>query len=112
MVSFGFVAWGLRMPKTDTPSIVPNGDDQNIYLVVDDLGRNSRVYRAADVETADLETMIVDLLEGPHKNPARVTSFNTAEKWAQDVSADVVHELRCDFRLRNVPFFLEEFVER
>ena len=22
-----------------TPSIVPNGDDQNVYLVVDDLGR-------------------------------------------------------------------------
>jgi hypothetical protein len=50
------------MPRTGwTPSIVPKGDDQNVYLVVDDLGRNGRVYREADVETADLETVILDL---------------------------------------------------
>jgi hypothetical protein len=47
-----------------TPSIVPRGDDQNVYLVVDDFGRNGRVYREADVETADLETVIIDLLDG------------------------------------------------
>jgi hypothetical protein len=97
-----------------TPSIVPNGDDQNVYLVVDDLGRTGRVYREADTETADLETVILDLLEGQYKNPVRVVAFNTAEKWSQDVSADVVHELRhrCDLQLRDVPFFLEDFVER
>jgi hypothetical protein len=34
------------MPRTGwTPSIVPKGDDQNVYIVVDDLGRNGRVYR-------------------------------------------------------------------
>src|ERR1700694_259960 len=84
------------MPRTGwTPSIVPNGDDQNVYLVVDDFGRNGRAYRETDVETADLETVIVDLLEGQYKNPIRVVAFNTAEKWSQDVSADVAHELRC-----------------
>jgi hypothetical protein len=31
-----------------TPSIVPNGDDQNVYLVVNDLGRLGRVWREAD----------------------------------------------------------------
>lgn len=31
-----------------TPSIVPAGDDQNVYLVVDDLGRFGRVWREAD----------------------------------------------------------------
>jgi hypothetical protein len=34
-----------------TPSIVPNGGDQNVYLVVDDFGRNGQCYREADVET-------------------------------------------------------------
>jgi hypothetical protein len=69
------------MPRTGwTPSIVPKGDDQNVYLVVDDFGRNGRAYREADVETTDLETVIADLLDGPYKNPARVVSFNTAEK--------------------------------
>jgi hypothetical protein len=57
---------------------------------------------------------ILDLLEGQYKNPVRVVAFNTAEKWSQDVSSDVVQELRhrCDLQLRDVPFFLEEFVER
>jgi hypothetical protein len=62
------------MPRTGwTPSIVPRGDDQNVYMVVDDFGRNGRVYREADV-------IILDLLEGRYKNPVRVVAFNTAEK--------------------------------
>jgi hypothetical protein len=97
-----------------TPSIVPRSDDQNVYLVVDDLGRNGRVYREIDVETADLETVILDLLEGQYKNPVRVVGFNTAEKWSEDVSGDVAQELRrrCDLQLRDVPSNLEDFVQR
>jgi hypothetical protein len=89
-----------------TPSIVPRGDDQNVYLVVDDLGRLGRVWREVDVEVTDLETVIQDLLEGQYSNPVRVVSFNTAEKWSQDVSADVAHELRrrCDLQARDVLF--------
>lgn len=103
------------MPRTGwTPSIVPKGDDQNVYLVVDDLGRNGRVYREADVETADLETVILDLLSGEYKNPDRVVAFNTAEGWSQDVSADIAQELRrrCDLQGRDVPYNIHEFVER
>src|SRR5258708_34815450 len=77
-------------------------------------GRNGRAWREADVEATDLETVILDLLEGQYKNPVRVVAFNTAEKWSQDVSADVAHELRrrCDLQLRDVPFFLQDFVDR
>ena len=97
-----------------TPSIVPNGDDQDVYLVIDDFGRNGRVYREADVETTDLETVVQDMLEGQYENPVRVVAFNTAKQWSQDVSADVAHELRrrCDLQLRDVPFFLQDFVDR
>jgi hypothetical protein len=93
------------------PSIVPNGDDQNVYLVLDDLGRHGRVWRETDAETSDLETVILDLLEGQYKRPVRVVAFNTAEKWSQDVSADVAHELRrrCDLQLRDAPFFTSSF---
>lgn len=42
--------------------IVPGGDDQNVYIVVDDFGRCGRCYRETDVEVADLETFIMDLL--------------------------------------------------
>jgi hypothetical protein len=64
--------------------------------------------------TTDLETVILDLLEGQYKNPVRVAGFNTAEKWSEDVSADVTQEIRrrCDLQLRDVPFFLQDFVDR
>ena len=97
-----------------TPSIVPRGDDQNVYLVVDDFGGLGQAWREADVEHTDLETVILDLLEGQYNGPVRVISFNTAEKWSQDVSGDVAQELRrrCDLQQRDIPFFLQEFVAR
>jgi uncharacterized membrane protein len=97
-----------------TPSIVPNGDDQNVYIVVDDFGRNGRAWREAGVEATDLETVILDLLEGQYKNPVRIVGFNTAEGWSKDVSTDVAHEIRqrCDLQMRDVPFFLQHFVDR
>ena len=97
-----------------TPSIVPDGDDQNVYLVMDDFGRRGRAFRETDVERADLEAVIMDMLEGQYQNPVRVVGFNTAEKWSEDVSGDVAHELRrrCDLQQRDVPFYLEDFVER
>ena len=103
----------MRSPNW-TPSIVPDGDDQNVYLVVDDFGRNGRAYRGTDVENADLETVIIDLLDGRYKNPIRVVAFNTAGGWSQDVSGDVADELRrrCDLQLRDVPSSLSDFVER
>lgn len=47
-----------------SPSIVPNGDDQTVYLVKDDLGRLGAVWREADAELTDLETVIQDMLIG------------------------------------------------
>ena len=96
------------------PSIVPKSEDERVYLVLDNLGRLGRVWSEVDAETTDLETVILDLLEGQYKNPVRVVSFNTAEGWSQDVSADVAHELRhrCDLQMRDVPFFLQDFVDR
>jgi hypothetical protein len=97
-----------------TPSIVPNGSDQTVYLVVDDFGRRGRAYRETDPEAADLETVILDLLEGQYNNPIRVVAFNTFEGWSQDVSEDIAQELRrrCDLQLRDVPSSNQDFVER
>ncbi|MEA2922030.1 MAG: hypothetical protein QOF07_1993 [Bradyrhizobium sp.] len=51
---------------------------------------------------------------GQYNNPVRVVGFNTAERWSQDVSRDVAQELRqrCDLQQRDVPFFLQDFVDR
>jgi hypothetical protein len=65
-------------------------------------------------KNADLETVIIDLLDGQYKNPIRVIGLNTAEGWSQNVSADVADELcrRCDLQLRDVPSSISDFVER
>ena len=97
-----------------TPSIVPRDDDHNGYLVLDDLGRTGRIWSEADAEKNDLETVISNLLNGHYKNPVRIVGFNTAERWSEDVSADVAHELRrrCDQQQRDIPFYLQGFVNR
>jgi hypothetical protein len=97
-----------------TPSIVPSDDDHTAYIVVDDFGPIGRSYRETELDRADLETVIMGMLDGQYQNPVRVIGFNTAEGWSRDVSADVAHEVRyrCDLQMRDVPFYLEDFFER
>ncbi len=97
-----------------TPSIVPRDDDTNVYLVLDDLGRTGVIWPEVNAEGTDLETVVADLLGGQFKNPIRVVGFNTAERWSADVSADVAQELRrrCDQQQRDIPFYLQDFVDR
>jgi hypothetical protein len=44
----------------------------------------------------------------------RVVSFNTAEGWSRDISADVADELRrrCDLQMRDIPSNILDFIER
>jgi hypothetical protein len=105
---------GIVMRNSNlTPSIVP-GKDQDVCLVIDDLGKLGLMYRESDVETADVETVLEDLLDGQYSNPIRVIAFNVAEGWSLDISADVAAELRrrCDLQLRDVPSGILDFVER
>jgi hypothetical protein len=68
-----------------SPSIVPPGDDQDVYLVLDDFGgRIGQSWRETDVGHTDLETLIEDLLEDQYSNPVRIAAFNTAEGWSRD----------------------------
>jgi hypothetical protein len=101
------------MRRSWTPSIVPSSNDQNVYIVVDDFGRNGRAYRETDVEAADLETTITNLMAGEYNNPIRVVAFNTAEHWSEDVSEDVAREIRRRFDLQasDVPSTIQDFVE-
>jgi hypothetical protein len=78
--------------------------------LVDDLGR---IWREADYEATDFETVVTDLLAGQYKNPVGIFGFNAAEGWSRDVTADVAAELRrCDLQLRDVPSDLQDFVDR
>ena len=98
-----------------TPSIIPSDNDQTVYLVAEDFGKLGRAWREADYDEAtDLETVIQDLLSGQYNNPIRVVAFNTEERWSEDVSEDVAHELRrrCDLHASDVPSSIQDFVER
>jgi hypothetical protein len=83
-------------------------------LVADDFGRLGRAWREADYDATDLETVLRDLLTGQYSHPIRVVAFNTAERWSEDVSEDVAHELRrrCDLQMRELPSTISGFVER
>jgi hypothetical protein len=93
---------------------VPRDDDHDVYLVVDDLGRLGWVWREAEYETTDFETVVRDLLEGQYNNPIGIFAFNPIQGWSRDVSEEVAQELRrrCDLQLREVPASIRDFVER
>ena len=97
-----------------TPSIVPNGADQNVYLVEDCFERQGCVWRETDSEQTFFETVIADLMAGQYSNPQRVIAFNTAERWSEDVSEDVAREIqrRADLAYEDPSSTLDRFIER
>ena len=66
------------MPRTGrTPSIVPYGADQTIYLVIDRCrGGRGRDAREAELERTDLETIIADLIAGQFVEPVYPPCLN------------------------------------
>ena len=101
------------MPRTGwTPKVVPYGADQTVYLVIDRFGGLGTVYRETEVERADLETIITDLMSGQFNDPIRVVAFNTLEHWAEDVSEYIALEIqtRCDIEGTAVPEHIQDFV--
>jgi len=101
------------MPRTGwTPSLVPYGADQTVYLVVDRFGRLGSVYRETEVERTDLETIIADLMSGQFNDPIRIVAFNTLEHWSDDVSEYIAFEIqtRCDIDGTPVPEHIRDFV--
>ena len=57
-----------------TPSIVPNDNDETVYLVADDFGRLGRAWREADYDATDLETIIQDLMASTRNHPLSCAS--------------------------------------
>ena len=96
-----------------SPGRVPYGADQTVYLVVDSCGAApGAAYRETEVERADLETVISDLLTGQFNAPVRVVAFNTLEHWADDVSQELAEGIqpRCDIEGEPVPEHIRDFV--
>ena len=101
------------MRRTWTPSIVPNGHDQNYYLVINIYGQLGPAFVETDLGQADLEGTISDLMSGQHGDPLRVVAFNTAEHWAEDASEDIAREIlrRLDLAGHALPSWIAAFVD-
>jgi len=101
------------MPSSSwSPRIVPYGADQTVCLVIDRFGGLGTVYRETEVERADLETIIADLMSGQLNDPLRVVAFNTLEHWSEDVTEYIAFEIqtRCDIEGVAVPEHIRDFV--
>ena len=101
------------MGRSFVPSIVPNGHDQNFYLVINNYGNLGRAFAETDVSEADLETIVGDLMSGQYSDPVRVVAFNTAEHWSEDASEDVAREImrRLDLAGQELPPSIQAFVD-
>jgi hypothetical protein len=105
----------MDMPTNGlSPSIVPYGADETVYLVIDRFGANRCADGEIKVERADLETVISELMSGQFNDPVRVIAFNTLEHWSEDVSAEVATEIqtRCDIDREPLPEHVKDFVDR
>jgi hypothetical protein len=78
------------------------------------VGRLGRAFRETDIEQADLDTVISDLMSGQYNDPVRVVAFNTTERWSEDVSQDVAREIMRRLGLAGdvLPSSLQSFVDR
>src|SRR5262245_5377919 len=106
--------WSCVMGIAWTPPIVPKGEDENVYLVVDDLGSYGEVWREIETVRTDRAALITDLISGQYSRPVRVVSFNITEGWSRDASADIAREVRrrCDLQRAVMSEGLQDFVVR
>jgi hypothetical protein len=96
-----------------TPSIVPDENDRTIYLVADDLG-SPAAPGAKPITKPPTSKRSFKIFWPGNRKPSRGVAFNTAERWSEDVSVDIAHELRrrCDLQMRDIPFYLQDFTDR
>jgi hypothetical protein len=64
--------------SSGTPSIVPHGEEHDIYVVEHDPGPPGPVWAEADSEATGFEPVVIDLLTGRYTKPVRVVVFNVA----------------------------------
>jgi hypothetical protein len=94
---------------------VPENDDHDIYLVLNNFGDElGRAWPEADEKRTDRETVIRDLVAGQYSDPVQVVVFNTVQGWSRDISKEIAGEaaMRIVKDGRDMPPWLEGFIER
>jgi hypothetical protein len=87
---------------------------EDFYIVVNHYGRFGTAFAETDIDRANFETTIADLMAGQHPDPLGVVMFNPDTDPTEDVSHVVAQELlrRLGLEDRSVPSALEDFIER
>jgi hypothetical protein len=101
------------MGRSFVPSIVRSGHGQTVYLVINNFGNWGAAFSETDVDKADLETVIGDLMSGQYSDSVRVFAFDTGEHWAADASDDVARKIlrRLDLAGDALPSSIAAFVD-
>lgn len=97
-----------------SPSIVPPGTEQDVYLVFDDFGRLGTAWVEMEGGQTDRETVIRELLGCQFNDPIMVVTFNIEQGTSRDASAEIAHELieRTANDPDGLPRCLQDFVNR
>ena len=95
------------------PSIIP-GKPEDYIIVVNHFGRLGTAFAETDLDRANYETIIADLMSGQHSDPLRVVMFNPETNRSEDVSHAIAQEIlrRLGLEGRGVPSVLEHFIDR
>ena len=78
---------------TETPSLVPLYENNDTYMVLDELPTFGRVWREMSEESANEQTVVELIANGEYRRPVRVVVFNTEEGWSHDDSVAVGFKL-------------------
>jgi hypothetical protein len=93
-----------------SPSIVPEAFDRDIYLVLDDFGHHGRAWCETAETDTERGTLLRHLLEGQYHAPVRIVAFNPAEGWSRDVTEDMAYVLAAR-STGDLPEAIAEFIE-
>jgi hypothetical protein len=78
---------------TETVSLVPLNEGNDVYLVLDELMTFGRVWRELSEEAANEQTVLELIANGEFRRPTRVIVFNTAEGWSRDETVNIGFKL-------------------
>ena len=77
-------------------------------------GRFGTAFAETDLDRANYNSTVADLMSGQHCDPLRVIMFNPETNRSEDVSHAMAQEIlrRLGLEGRNVPSVLEDFIDR
>ena len=96
-----------------TVSLVPRTSQADVYLVLDELQTQGRVWREMDEDSANEATIVDWIADGQFNKPVQIVAFNTAENWSRDVTANIALRLLDESQQgRFVSDAARKFIER